>query len=983
MVQAQPGTWPPPASAPASLTTILAIGATIAAWIFYHQRDQISRDKDRIQSADRKMLENLFESLMAQAQARRLSRRVGQRFESLDALARATAIARKLKLPPASFDLIRDEVIACMTLTDLKQTGRSIPRPPETIWAAFDSTNTRYALRFRDGTIQVRGVADDREIARFQARGDHAIDLLELSPDGRYLATTHFPGLALTVWDIDKHAVVLDHHGPVRWRAADFSPNSRRIALIEDHRDVLVYELASGRRSSIWNMPGSRFLAFRPDGAQIAVTLNERGNPNCRILESETGRLVRSIKLPSQGAMPRNGAPDGTTLATPCDDLKIYLWDAATGTQKAALMGHVEGGQGAAFHPAGTLLASNGWEDRLWLWDAVLGRPLLTLSGNSRPRFSRDGRTDIMLDDQLITYQVEPALEYRTFAHAFSVMTGYSRASISGDGRLLALATVRGVALWDLASGIELTFLPIGRTWYALFDPSGDLLTLTHGSVGAQRWPVKLDPNQTEFRIGPPRQLPFSGGMGIARDATGRIVAAACGRLAQVSTPEQTITVGPLEDCRYVALSPDGQWLATGSHSDRRAQVWHVPDGALVANLNVEVRPDLIFSPDGKWLLAGSNPCQVWAVGTWIEAQRVSGRGYGFSPDQSHLLLLDPTKVLRLVEVETGRTIARLESADLSSIASATFSPDGSRLVMVTNDGPAVHVWDLRAIRKHLAEMGLDWDAPAYPDHDPAGPNAPSLPPLKVDYGQLVAAIEEFNGLPGQYSVAADELIARSNERLRTHPDDLDALHQRGHALHKLRRFDQALADFTAASARQPLDGHLLAYRGICLFDLNRYAPALDQLESAFQTDPASVRAISTLEPVVNTRAWVLAAGPKPERDPALAARMAAFAVALKPGNQYNLNTLGVALYRSGKFSEAITTLEKSLGAGKGESDAFDLFFLAMAHQRLGHGPDARACYDRAVRWLGEQEGLNEQQVKELTVFRAEAEAVLAGASDD
>ena len=34
---------------------------------------------------------------------------------------------------------------------------------------------------------------------------------------------------------------------------------------------------------------------------QIAVTQNEPGNSNCRILESNTGRLVLSIKLPSTG----------------------------------------------------------------------------------------------------------------------------------------------------------------------------------------------------------------------------------------------------------------------------------------------------------------------------------------------------------------------------------------------------------------------------------------------------------------------------------------------------------------------------------------------------------------------------------------------------------------------------------------------------------------------------------------------------------
>ena len=66
-----------------------------------------------------------------------------------------------------------------------------------------------------------------------------------------------------------------------------------------------------------------------------------------------------------------------------------------------------------------------------------------------------------------------------------------------------------------------------------------------------------------------------------------------------------------------------------------------------------------------------------------------------------------------------------------------------------------MHVWDLRAIRKHLAEMGLDWDAPAYPDDDPAGPSALPLPPLQVDYGRLRAVIDQYNSHLEQNAVPA------------------------------------------------------------------------------------------------------------------------------------------------------------------------------------------------------------------------------------
>ena len=91
------------------------------------------------------------------------------------------------------------------------------------------------------------------------------------------------------------------------------------------------------------------------------------------------------------------------------------------------------------------------------------------------------------------------------------------------------------------------------------------------------------------------------------------------------------------------------------------------------------------------------------------------------SPDGRLAVVEDTSKVLRLVEIETGRILARLESPDQQCDGVATFSPDGSRLVVTTNEPPCVHVWDLRAIRRRLGEMGLDWDQPPYP----------ALPPVR------------------------------------------------------------------------------------------------------------------------------------------------------------------------------------------------------------------------------------------------------------
>ncbi len=49
-------------------------------------------------------------------------------------------------------------------------------------------------------------------------------------------------------------------------------------------------------------------------------------------------------------------------------------------------------------------------------------------------------------------------------------------------------------------------------------------------------------------------------------------------------------------------------------------------------------------------------------------------------------------------------------------------------------EGSTVQVWDLRAVRARLADLGLDWDAPPYPPVPaPAPGRAPPVEPLAVE----------------------------------------------------------------------------------------------------------------------------------------------------------------------------------------------------------------------------------------------------------
>ena len=59
---------------------------------------------------------------------------------------------------------------------------------------------------------------------------------------------------------------------------------------------------------------------------------------------------------------------------------------------------------------------------------------------------------------------------------------------------------------------------------------------------------------------------------------------------------------------------------------------------------------------------------------------------------------------------------------------------------------------------------------------------------------------------------------------------------------------------------------------------------------------------------------------------------------------------MGAAHYQAGAWKKAVDALDVAAVLRLG-GDGYDLFFLAMAHWKLGHKDQAREYYDRAVQW--------------------------------
>ena len=206
----------------------------------------------------------------------------------------------------------------------------------------------------------------------------------------------------------------------------------------------------------------------------------------------------------------------------------------------------------------------------------------------------------------------------------------YRRSSVHRDGRLLAVGSSAGVSLFDLSSGLDVGHLDIGSTLIVQFDPTtGDLLT--QGILGLLRWPLQADPKSSDrLRIGPPKRLlatpsPTSFDFHISRD--GRNIAVA---QFSPSRPPRRSTGSPGHPCptagvrQQVSISPDGQWVATGSHGGGDIHVWEARTGRLVKSQRVRNSGCLAqFTPDGKRVLVGTlEKCRFSRTGDWQELPR-------------------------------------------------------------------------------------------------------------------------------------------------------------------------------------------------------------------------------------------------------------------------------------------------------------------------------------------------------------------------
>jgi len=197
-----------------------------------------------------------------------------------------------------------------------------------------------------------------------------------------------------------------------------------------------------------------------------------------------------------------------------------------------------------------------------------------------------------------------------------------------------------------------------------------------------------------------------------------------------------------------VAFSPDNRWAATGSE-DRTVRVWEVATGRQLRRFSQPSGP-VAFSPDGRYLAtaASDGGISLRDVRTWEEVKTLPRRGWlkslAFSPKGDKLLSGEDSSTVRLWDVASGSEV-RFFRQPMELVVGLAIAPDGRSALCTggyfmnsdTPTGPLLRVWDLETgktlfelhpgIRTSLSSAVFTPDGKSVLAEDPASAHYPTI----------------------------------------------------------------------------------------------------------------------------------------------------------------------------------------------------------------------------------------------------------------
>lgn len=275
------------------------------------------------------------------------------------------------------------------------QTARpapSDPLPGVELPLGFSRDSSTLAALDQEGNVLFIDLATGEPVRQFlTSRSRGWRPMVAVSEDLQTLVQGHRDG-TVTLWSTDNgHSNVLQvARRPVE--LLSLSPDGRY--LVAGARDQMPrwYDLPRGT-NYLWETEVYS-AGFSPDGGSVVAF--EREGAAIWDAETRTIRKPLSVEVEQGGIIAYAFSPDGKFLAGGLADHTVVLWNTATGEQAGTFIGHKQPVFALAFSPDGATLATSGADSTVRMWNVATRQELLVdrqLGGELRALvFSPDGQ---------------------------------------------------------------------------------------------------------------------------------------------------------------------------------------------------------------------------------------------------------------------------------------------------------------------------------------------------------------------------------------------------------------------------------------------------------------------------------------------------------------------------------------------------------------------------------------------------------------